>query len=135
MKRVAYMFALAALLGFYGCGDYHPVDPNGPPPSGAAWLNVVLTTPNDDDGGIIFKLSGAQIDSVEAVVEGFFASTAENGAWTVLITGELKDGPIARVRVADPEEAGEVEWTVEQAAARSYALRDVGGYTLQIVPD
>lgn len=127
---------LAILLGLWACGQDLPmgVDDGAPLPE-AGWLTVGLTSPNDDDGGIIFTVWGMPIDSVESLVDGFFSGSEADGVWTMLVTGELAAGPIARVHVPDLDASSAVEWEVQQAAAfQTYEQRDVTDYVLSFVP-
>lgn len=141
LRARALGLALAAALGLAGCGGGGgdggpPTDPDPPPPPQEGELVVELTTPNQDDGGVLFTLSGASVDTVVSVVDGYARATASGGAWTVVVTGQLTDGPVAEVRVPDLEaaEAG-LEATLEQVAAReSWEQRETAGYALELVP-
>lgn len=142
LRAGAACLALAAAVALTGCGGGGgdgggpPTEPDPPPEPVDGELAVELTTPEPDDGGILFTLSGASVDTVVSLVDGYARASASGGTWTVLITGRLTGGEIAEVRVPDLEaaEAG-LEATVEQVAAReSWEQRDPAGYSLELVP-
>ncbi len=133
MKRWFLVWILLAAV--YACADGGVTGP-GPTPSQApvqGWLNVQLTTPNADDGGIMFTVAGGPIDSVRFVHEGF-ASAVSDSIWRFLATGELSTGAIAQLLVPDVDNASLYRPEIQQVAALlTYGQRDLAGYRLQVV--
>ncbi len=133
MKRWLLVWIL--LAGVYACGDGSVIGPE-PTPSLApvrGWLNVQLTTPNSDDGGIMFTVAGGPIDSVRFVHEGF-SSAVSDSTWRFLATGELSTGAIAQLLVPNVDNASVYRPEIQQVAALiTYELRDLAGYRLQVV--
>lgn len=117
--------AAAACAGDYGTG------PAGPVPG---LLAVVFQTPNGDDGGVMFTISGGLIDSV--LVAGNTAQGARLGAYSVrvLVARELSPGTVlARFAVPDVSQASLYSATLEQVASRrSFVSRALDGYALTI---
>jgi hypothetical protein len=98
-------------------------------------LNVRLTTPNSDDGAVLFTLSGGSLDSVVAVNDEIYSARSDARTIQVIVTGNLQNGPIARIYVPDVRQAGKYSATVEQVAARSsYLQRDPASYSLRVAP-
>ncbi len=134
MKRRFLVWIL--LAGVYACEDGSVTGPE-PTPSPATqvpgWLNVQLTTPNSDDGGIMFTVAGGPIDSVRFVHEGF-SSAVSDSTWRFLATGELSNGAIAQLLVPNVDNASVYRPEIQQVAALvTYEQRDLTGYRLQVV--
>ena len=123
-----WMLAGAALLAL-GCLD-------GPAPGE---VRLVLQTPNQDDGAIAFSVVTAapnEVTGVTATCDSCDAFIARVSATELraIITGNLAAGAVARVSVLDgsPNQAYHV--TVLQVSSRTFAPRDVTGYTLSVQP-
>jgi hypothetical protein len=137
MRQPTWTLLAAVLVAASGCDGSSPVDPtdNGTPLV-PGWLTLVLSSPHDDDGGILFTVSGGPIADVEPLIDGFFTATEAAGTWTVLSTADFTDGPVARIFVPDVQAGASLQASVAQAAAReTYVQRDVSGYALTIVPE
>jgi hypothetical protein len=121
--RLLRVLGLALLLAALGTCE-------GPPQPG--WLQVRLVSPNGDDGGVLFAVSGGPIDSVRSSFPDFFS--AQHGAtWRMLVAGTPVSGVIAQIWVPDPSAAPVYTATVEQVAqAATYAQRSAGGYQLRV---
>jgi hypothetical protein len=118
--------ALAALLLTCGKGD--PVQPPTP-----GWVNLRLTTPNTDDGGILFVVSGPQVDSVRSAFANTFLRREGAGSVRVVIVGSLSAGVIGQVLVPDTRAAAGYSATVVEVAARgTFAQRAVNGYAVTV---
>ena len=133
MKR---WFLVCILLApVHACADSSVTGPE-PIPSPAqvpGWLNVQLTTPNADDGGIMFTVAGGPIDSVRFVNQGF-ATAVTDSIWRFLATGELSTGPIAQLLVPNVDDASLYRPEIQQVAAlATYQQRDLAGYSLQVL--
>jgi hypothetical protein len=115
-------FALA------GCG-HDSVGPTG----GA--LNLNFTTPNTDDGAILFTVSGGGVDSIVGLNDQIYEARPASNQLQVIVTGNLQNGPIARMYVSDSRLSGKYSATILQVAARtSYTQRDPAAYSLRVAP-
>jgi hypothetical protein len=125
MRSRAALFPL--LVAFLvACSD----DSNSPT---AGAMNLNLATPNSDDGGLLFTLTGGPVDSVVATGGRVYSAKVDPNSFRVLIAGNVAAGTIARIYLPDLRRAGEYSATVTQAAARgSYVQRDPAGYTLTL---
>jgi hypothetical protein len=96
---------------------------------------VTLTTPNSDDGAVLFTLSGGPVDSVEAVGHSVYSARIDANTLRVIVTGTLGPGPVARIRIPDQQQVSGYGAMVNQVAARTtYQQRDPGGYSLTLAP-
>jgi hypothetical protein len=117
------------LLAVCGCGGDGPMETPMPGP-----LNLRLTTPNGDDGAILFDVTGGAIDSIAR--EGFrvVASAPGTSPRRAIINGNLAAGTVARIWVRDVNKVGSYSATIREVAARgTYALRDLQGYRIEVV--
>lgn len=128
MKKARAFAALLFVTALTGCGD-DVLEPSGP-----GLLNVSLTTPNTDDGAILFTVSGAQIDSVQSAgYTTYSAHLSATSAW-IMVVGDVKSGLVASIWVPDLAASAEYATRIRQAAALgSYEQQDLGGYSLQVV--
>ena len=121
----------AALLVAAGCGGSDDGGPTGPV---AGPLRVVLTSPNTDDGAVMFQVTGV-VDSV-AVPAGFTLHQSVPGpnVLRVIVTGNISSGSnLLTLYVADVGKASSITTQVMQVAARAtYAQRPAGAYTLTV---
>lgn len=93
------------------------------------WLSLNLSTPNADDGAIMFTVSGP-VDSVRSV-HPHVLSSKEGSATRVVIVGAIGAGALASIKVPDTRQPTQFTATVEQVAVRgSYTQRTPAGYTL-----
>ncbi|HEX5005172.1 MAG TPA: hypothetical protein VFV65_07635 [Gemmatimonadales bacterium] len=120
--------ALLAALFTLACGGD---DPAGPVPGP---LRVVLTTPNADDGAVMFQLTGV-VDSVVAPagVTLYQAVTGSNVLRAIAI-GNLPTGSnLMTIYVADVAKTSSYSVQLLQvAAAGTYAQRPIGAYGLTV---
>lgn len=109
-------------------------DSSSPPPPG--WLDVRLITPNLDDGGVHFSISGARIDSIRTTYPYFVAREAADAEWGVVVGGTLSGGVIARIWVPDTRQVDKYETQVLEVATRgTLAQRATTGYSIEIARD
>jgi hypothetical protein len=107
-------------------------EPDGPT---AGILTVTLTTPNSDDGAMLFTLSGGPVDSVEAVGYSVYSARIDGNTLRVIVTGTLGPGPVARIRIPDQRQISGYLAIVNQVAAHTtYQQRDPSGYQLALAP-
>ena len=117
---------LAALLTA-ACGS----DGSGPV---AGTLQVTLTSPNTDDGAVMFQVNG-EVDSATApagltLYQSLPSATVLRG----IVTGPITSGSnILTLHVPDVGKASAYTAQVLQASAGgTYVQRAPGGYTLQV---
>ena len=101
----------------------------------AGVLNVKLSSLRGDDGAVLFTISGGPVESVEAVSGAVHSAQIDANTLRVVITGNLSAGAVARVRIADVNQASRYSAAVNQVAARSsYVARDPGQYSITLAP-
>jgi len=122
--------ALVAALLTLGCSGGDDGGPAGPV---AGPLNVVLTSPNTDDGAVMFQVTGV-VDSV-IVPAGVTAWQSEPGSNVLraVVTGNLASGStLLTLRVPDVAKASSYALQVLQVASETYAQRPVGAYSITL---
>ena len=133
MKRVYMPFALAAaFLGAACAGD---TTGNGMP-AGSGTLIVRLTTTHDDDGAVLFELSGPAIDSVVALNASLqvFTRRANDSTIVGAVVGVVANGAVVTLRVPDVGAAAQYAARVVEVADRQNVLRaSLTGYGLTVV--
>lgn len=101
----------------------------------AATLTVDLPSSHGDEGAILFTISGGPVDSVEAAGYTLYSARIDPNTRKVVVTGNLSNGALARIRIPDGRQASSYSATVSQVAVRStYAERDPSSYTLTVAP-
>jgi hypothetical protein len=123
---------VAALVVATGCGG----SDNGGGPTGpvAGPLRVVLTSPNTDDGAVMFQVIGV-VDSVVAPAGlTLYQSVPGPNVIRAIVTGNISSGSnLLTLYVADVAKASSITTQVLQvAAAGTYVQRASGAYSLQI---
>jgi len=97
-------------------------------------LQVVLTSPNTDDGAVMLQVTG-DVDSVSAPA-GLTLYQAAPSATVVraIVTGTIASGStLLTLHVPDVGKASSYTTQLLQVSASgTYALRPVGGYSLQV---
>ena len=129
------MFALLGLLSCGGSdgdgGVFDPPIPDEPDPV-PGFLNVRLTTPNTNDGALLFSLSGGSMDSLRTsglTIFGTLGSTSGTG----LVAGNVGSGTVAQFWVPDVADVSQYSAALQQAAARStYEQQSLSGYSLTV---
>ena len=125
--------ALALALGLACGGDG---DDGGPTNGGGPdTLVLSLITPNNDDGAILFTLSGGDIDNPTAVFAAdvfFFRSTGATSISAVIV-GDISAGAVVEFEVPAGTSASSYTTTITEVADRSNALRgSVASYSLSV---
>jgi hypothetical protein len=121
---------LSALVASAGCGG----SDSGPTGPVAGPLRVVLTSPNTDDGAVMFQVIGV-VDSVAAPAGlTLFQSEPGPNVLRAIVTGNIISGSnLLTVYVADVGKASSLATQVLQVAAQgSFAQRPAGAYSLQV---
>jgi len=123
--------ALLALLVVAGGCSSSDSGPTGPV---AGPLRVVLTTPNTDDGAVMFQVTGV-VDSVVAPAGlTLYQSVPGPNVIRAIVTGNIATGNnLLTLYVADVSKASSITTQLLQVAANgTYAQRPIGAYTLQV---
>ena len=119
---------VAALLAL-GCsgGD----DPSGPV---AGPLRVVLTSPNTDDGAVMFQVTGVVDSAVVPAGLTLYQSAPGSNVIRAIVTGDIDTGDnLLTLYVEDVGKASSYSAQVLQVAAQTtYTQRPVGGYALTV---
>jgi hypothetical protein len=97
-------------------------------------LNVTLSSIHNDDGAVLFTISGGPVESIEAVSGTVHRAQVDANTTRVVITGNLGSGPIARVRIADLGQSSSYTVAMSQVAASSYEPRDLADYSISLAP-
>jgi hypothetical protein len=134
MKRVAmisrgWLVVVASAPGLLiGCSG----QPSAPV---AATLQVSLSTPFNDDGALLFTVTGGRVDSVDAPGYTLYSSQTDPATLQVIVTGNLSPGIVAHVHIPDERVALQYSASISQVAARgTYVERDPASYRLELKP-
>ena len=101
----------------------------------AATLEVSLSTPFNDDGALLFTVTGGRVDSVDAPGYTLYTSRPDPATLQVILTGNLIPGSVAQVHIPDERVASRYSVTINQVAAReTYIERDPASYRLELKP-
>ncbi|MEZ4413476.1 MAG: hypothetical protein R2910_10875 [Gemmatimonadales bacterium] len=121
---------LAVLVATAGCGGSSDNTPTGPV---AGPLRVVLTSPNTDDGAVMFQVTGV-VDSVVAPAGlTLFQSAPGPNVIRAIVTGDLGSGSnLLTLYVADVGKASSITTQLLQVAARGTYAQRTGAYSLQV---
>jgi hypothetical protein len=99
----------------------------------AANLNVGFSSPNGDDGAVLFTIAGGPVESVEAVGHSLYSAQLDANTLRVIVAGDLSSGTIARIRIPDRDQASHYSVSVGQVASRShYIERDPSPYGMSL---
>jgi hypothetical protein len=98
----------------------------------SGWVDIRLTTPNSGDGGIIFTVGGASVDSVRSSFPKLYTRQLSETSWQVLVAGNLNSAVIAQIHVPDVNKLGGYAATPTEVAGQDFAQRATAGYSLAI---
>jgi hydroxyethylthiazole kinase-like sugar kinase family protein len=108
---------------------------SGPAGPTAATVELTFTTAADDDGAVLFTISGGPVDSVEAAGYALYLARLDPNTMRVIVAGDLTSGVIARLHIPDNQQRPQYSVTINQVAARvSYAQRQPESYSLALAP-
>ncbi|HEX6408613.1 MAG TPA: hypothetical protein VFZ90_15615 [Gemmatimonadales bacterium] len=134
MRKVAtlsryWLVVVAGALGMLtGCSG----QPSAPV---AATLQVSLSTPFNDDGALLFTVTGGRVDSVDAPGYTLYTSQTDPATLQVILTGNLSPGIVAHVHIPDERVASQYSASINQVAAReTYVARDPASYHVELKP-
>jgi hypothetical protein len=97
------------------------------------WLAVTMATPNGDDGGLMFIVTGGAIDSVRSTYPNVLSRSESASSMRVVVAGNLAAGKIAEIWVPDVQRLAQYSVTPVEAAARgTFTQRPIAGYTLTL---
>ena len=124
--RVLGLLALAAFAAGCGGGGGDSAEPG--------FLDLTLNTPNADDGAVLFRVVGGDVDSVVAgamVQDGSY--TVQSNFTRIVAAGNLTDGVVARIAVPDVGNVGDYSVVMEQVAVRNtFAQRGLLNYSITV---
>lgn len=124
MTRLRLVFALALAVALTTCGTE---------PAGPGWLDVHLVSPATDDGGVMFAVRGAPIDSVRSAFPDLYTNRVSASEWEVIVVGSVSSTIVARLWVPDLDAVARYSATIEQVASGlTYAQRAVGAYAMRV---
>jgi len=99
----------------------------------AATMDVMLASPAQDDGAVLFTLTGGPVDSVEAPGYRVYSASGLGDTLRVIVAGELRPGRIARIHIGDDQRIPQYAARIDQVAARAtYLQRNAGEYSLTL---
>ncbi len=125
MKSIRALLLVGLAAGVVTCSE--TTEPSAP-----GWLLVRLTTPNTDDGGILFTISGGSVDSVRSTYPNLFTEK-DSLVTQVVVAGDIVAGGIVEIRVPDLTASGSYVATVDQVATRTtFAQRSPQQYSLAV---
>jgi hypothetical protein len=128
MTSRSLLFLLGSLSVLAGCSH----ETTGPT---AGALTANLTTPNNDDGAVLFTVSGGPVDSVVAGGHRVYSAILDATSLRVVVIGDVSSGALATIYIPDTRLAANYSVTVNQvAASASYAQRDPASYALSLTP-
>jgi hypothetical protein len=131
MKRQRWIMftAVALVLAVGACSDDETTGPEAVPGT----LVVTLTTPNTDDGAIMFTMTGGEASNVTLVDPSFQIFTHEGtSSITVVIVGDIAAGALLEFDVPDVGELDSYSAEVDQVADRTNDLQALTGYSLSV---
>lgn len=126
------VFAVACGGGDNGTGPGN----GGTGGSGGTTANAVydmtLASPNSDDAGVMFVVSGGTVDSVTAPAGAVAYTMPVGGNVRVVLGGNIHPGSLGTIWMHGTPSSPPVV-TIEQAAqANTYAARQISGYTVTV---
>jgi hypothetical protein len=123
-----------ALVLIAGCGDSGGSGPEPEPDPIPGWLKVRLDTPNADDGGIMFTVSGGAIESVRSSFLDLYVSQGSSTLKRIIVAGNLPNGTVlVELKVPDVQDAEDYSAIVDQVASGdSFVQRTASGYSLSV---
>ena len=104
----------------------------------AGEVSVELTTPNTDDGALLFVVHAAaptELTGATGACQGcqVFVHAVSATEFRVIVTGPLVTGAIVRLQVANAAPTTALRVEVRAVARRDYRTRSASGYSLQLV--
>jgi len=138
MRTRLLTLSIVGLAAAISCGPEAPTaaqPPPPPPPPGGGTAIVSLTTPNSDDGALLFELTGPATIHVNPPPSGSVKFFIDSSAATIRVVaaGSVHTGPLLTFTVADTTTLSSYSATVKDVASRQNVLRQsLAGYELKI---
>lgn len=133
MSRTHWLLVVGAVLSM-------SVACSGSPTADGARAGTVtldLTTPQSDDGAVLFEVSGPPIDSAMAADPSMrlFMRRSDHATIVGVVVGVVANGAVVRLQVPDVGAWAEYVARVIEVADRQNALRSsLMGYALTVTP-
>ena len=118
VKSLGGLLLLCGLVTCGGDGGTEPDPQPQPTPADPGFLRVNLTTPNTDDGALLFTLSGGELDSLEAPGFTQFSAAPSTNTLRVIVAGSISGGTVARFWVPDRNKSANYNAVLLEAAVR-----------------
>jgi len=123
--RVRRLFPLALAAVLATC--------SGAEPAGPGWLDVRFVSPTADDGGVMFVVRGAAIDSVRSSFPDLHTVQVDASEWRIIVLGNVSSTVVARLWVPDLDAVARYAVTVEQVASGiTFAQRATAPYAMVV---
>ena len=140
MRRTHRLLVVGLVISLAGSWSCY-LDEIGAPGGGggtgnAGTLIVILATPNSDDGAVRMTFTGPSVTTPQAFSTSFVVYSTQGSQVTldVIVVGDLENGPLFSVPVADITRLSEYSVTVTEVAARDDTMRsDLSGYLASLV--
>ncbi len=134
IKRRWYPIAAIACAVVLACQEDATM-PGEPTLAVPGTLVLSLTTPNSDDGAILFSIAGGEMVAPSAASNSHLLFVRATGGTSInaVVLGDLTQGALMTFDVPDVEKASSYSATVSQVADRNNLLRDdISGYGLAL---
>ncbi len=133
MRPAWRMAAVCLFTSLISCGGGGPG--TGPPQAISGEVTLVLSGSGTTDGALLLRISGGPVDAIAPVgpVTTDGAPLAGGAQFRAVVTGNLANGDLARIRVPDVAAAGAYTVVIEQVADRNtFALLDPAGRSVTV---
>lgn len=125
--RIVGLLALVGVVAGCGGGDGGSNEEPGV-------LVLTLNTPNPDDGALLFRVVGGQVDSVGG------GAMVQDGSYTIqptytriVVAGNITDGVVAGIYVPDINDVAAYSVVMEQVSVRNtFTQRSISGYSIAV---
>lgn len=121
------VFLLGAGLACGGGGD--SVGPATPDPGP---VDLVLATPNVNDGGLLISIAGGPVTTVVPQAYQVAMSAPGSNGVSLIVRGNIVAGVVAQITIPDRNHLGSYSAVIVQASARTYQQQSLAGYTLTL---
>lgn len=130
MRSLRILGLAALVVGAANCGG----GGGDTPPPVPGYLTLTLSTPNSNDGAVLFKIQGGTVDSMVAGAMVQQGSYVINPTFTrAVVAGNIVDGIIAKIHVPDVGKVASYTVAVEQVANRtSFAQQNLTNYSIAV---
>jgi len=129
--NLRYPLLALVLLAATSCGGGDGGTGSNPVPG---TLNIVLNSPNTDDGAVLFTVTGGPIDSVIPELYTTFSTRVDGNTHRVVVAGDIVDGILVGIQVPDVSRPGDYTVSIGQVASRtSHLLRPLASYSIKVL--